>query len=72
VVIGGLVSSTILTLLVIPALYKWFGVPIEPEARLAERSIQDESNQVVYQTSQVVDSDLGIAQEGGHERHERK
>jgi cobalt-zinc-cadmium resistance protein CzcA len=26
VVIGGLVSSTILTLLVIPALYKWFAV----------------------------------------------
>jgi heavy metal efflux system protein len=26
VVIGGLVSSTILTLLVLPALYKWFAV----------------------------------------------
>ena len=26
VVIGGLVSSTILTLLVLPALYKWFSV----------------------------------------------
>ena len=31
VVIGGLVTSTILTLLVIPALYKWFSVRIEPE-----------------------------------------
>ncbi|RKX42565.1 MAG: hypothetical protein DRP64_09625, partial [Verrucomicrobia bacterium] len=30
VVIGGLVTSTILTLLVIPALYKWFKVS-EPE-----------------------------------------
>jgi len=30
VVIGGLVTSTILTLLVLPALYKWFA--IEPEA----------------------------------------
>ena len=30
VVIGGLVTSTILTLLVIPALYKWFSVRIEP------------------------------------------
>jgi len=29
VVIGGLVTSTILTLLVIPALYKWFA--IQPE-----------------------------------------
>ncbi|HOE96590.1 MAG TPA: CusA/CzcA family heavy metal efflux RND transporter [Candidatus Sumerlaeota bacterium] len=27
VVIGGLVSSTILTLLVLPALYKWFSIP---------------------------------------------
>jgi len=32
VVIGGLVTSTILTLLVIPALYKWFSVRIVQEA----------------------------------------
>ena len=31
VVIGGLATSTILTLLVIPALYKWFSVRIEPD-----------------------------------------
>jgi cobalt-zinc-cadmium resistance protein CzcA len=31
VVVGGLVSSTILTLLVIPAVYKWFA-PGNPEA----------------------------------------
>jgi cobalt-zinc-cadmium resistance protein CzcA len=31
VVVGGLVTSTILTLLVIPALYKWFAVKIEKE-----------------------------------------
>ena len=37
VVIGGLVSSTILTLLVIPALYKWFAVAMEPEALPVER-----------------------------------
>ena len=29
VVVGGLVSSTVLTLLVIPALYKWFSHPAE-------------------------------------------
>ena len=29
VVVGGIVTSTILTLLVIPALYKWFAVKIE-------------------------------------------
>jgi len=31
VVVGGLVTSTVLTLLVIPALYKWFAVRVEPE-----------------------------------------
>ena len=31
VVIGGLVTSTILTLLVIPAIYKWFAINIESE-----------------------------------------
>ncbi|RKZ49045.1 MAG: hypothetical protein DRQ58_02965, partial [Gammaproteobacteria bacterium] len=31
VVVGGLITSTILTLLVIPALYKWFAVKVEPE-----------------------------------------
>lgn len=33
VVVGGLVTSTTLTLLVIPALYKWFAVDIETEVR---------------------------------------
>jgi len=32
VVVGGLVTSTALTLLVIPALYKWFAVEVEYEA----------------------------------------
>jgi cobalt-zinc-cadmium resistance protein CzcA len=32
VVIGGLVSSTVLTLLVLPALYKWFAIDPDPEA----------------------------------------
>jgi len=31
VVVGGIVTSTILTLLVIPALYKWFAIRVEPE-----------------------------------------
>jgi cobalt-zinc-cadmium resistance protein CzcA len=31
VVVGGLVTSTILTLLVIPALYKWFAINVERE-----------------------------------------
>ena len=32
VVVGGLTTSTILTLLVVPALYKWFAIPVEHEA----------------------------------------
>jgi cobalt-zinc-cadmium resistance protein CzcA len=32
VVIGGLFTSTVLTLLVIPALYKWFAIKVEKEA----------------------------------------
>jgi len=32
VVIGGLVTSTLLTLLVVPALYKWFAIKVEKEA----------------------------------------
>jgi cobalt-zinc-cadmium resistance protein CzcA len=33
VVVGGLITSTILTLLVIPALYKWFAVQPEREIK---------------------------------------
>jgi cobalt-zinc-cadmium resistance protein CzcA len=33
VVVGGLVTSTILTLLVVPALYKWFAVEVEKETK---------------------------------------
>jgi cobalt-zinc-cadmium resistance protein CzcA len=32
VVVGGLVTSTLLTLLVIPALYKWFAVQANAES----------------------------------------
>ncbi len=31
VVVGGLVTSTILTLLVLPALYKWFSIPVSTD-----------------------------------------
>jgi cobalt-zinc-cadmium resistance protein CzcA len=72
VVIGGLVSSTILTLLVIPALYKWFAAAIEPEARLAQRRMHDERDQGVYQAPPVVRSDVGVAQDGGPEWNERE
>jgi len=34
VVIGGLITSTILTLLVVPAIYKWFTIDITDETKL--------------------------------------
>ncbi len=34
VVVGGLITSTALTLLVIPALYKWFAIDVEAEVNL--------------------------------------
>ena len=37
VVIGGLVTSTILTLLVIPALYKWFAIDIKQEEVISDQ-----------------------------------
>lgn len=42
VVIGGLVTSTLLTLLVVPALYKWFAVQVEHENGVTN-SEKDES-----------------------------
>jgi len=72
VVIGGLVSSTVLTLLVIPALYKWFAIATASEIRSLERSMADERDQGLYQTPQVIRSDLGAAQSSGVERHERE
>ena len=35
VVVGGLVTSTVLTLLVLPALYKWFTSPVSPHGSLS-------------------------------------
>ena len=34
VVVGGLVTSTLLTLLVIPAIYKWFAIDTESEIQM--------------------------------------
>ena len=49
VVIGGLVTSTVLTLLVIPALYKWFANNPNPENdKTGEHT--NEGNQSLLQT----------------------
>ena len=37
VVIGGLVSSTLLTLIVLPVLYQWFDRPAAPAASVDEQ-----------------------------------
>jgi cobalt-zinc-cadmium resistance protein CzcA len=39
VVVGGLITSTLLTLLVIPALYKWFAVHVEREQETQEENM---------------------------------
>ncbi len=44
VVIGGLVTSTVLTLLVLPGLYRWFAVPVDPD--VLARSNGDELGSV--------------------------
>lgn len=38
VVVGGLVTSTVLTLIVLPALYKWFAIPVEYEAEAPQQT----------------------------------
>jgi cobalt-zinc-cadmium resistance protein CzcA len=63
VVIGGLVTSTALTLLVIPALYRWFAVAPEQEVPTAERRAVHEGDQGVHQTPQAVGGDPGPAQD---------
>jgi cobalt-zinc-cadmium resistance protein CzcA len=72
VVIGGLVTSTILTLLVIPALYRWFAYAPEQEAPIAERSEVHERDQGIHPTPQAVGGDLGTPQGGGPDRYERQ
>ena len=39
VVIGGLVTSTLLTLLVIPALYKWFAVRVDRQVSVSATEV---------------------------------
>ena len=52
VVVGGLISSTLLTLVVLPALYQWFAVA--PERAIANNSSEEtehEGNQRIHQTA---------------------
>ena len=42
VVVGGLVTSTILTLLVLPALYKWFAIHVEEVAPAPRNALSSE------------------------------
>jgi cobalt-zinc-cadmium resistance protein CzcA len=42
VVVGGLVTSTVLTLLVIPSIYKWFAIGVEPETYTHEEKGRSE------------------------------
>lgn len=71
VVIGGLVTSTILTLLVIPALYRWFAVAPEREASTAARREVYARDQGVYPAPQAVGGDVSSPPGGGPHRSER-
>jgi cobalt-zinc-cadmium resistance protein CzcA len=72
VVIGGLVTSTALTLLVIPALYRWFAIASEQEVPTAERREVHERDQSLHPTPQVVGGHVSPAQGGGPDRDERR
>jgi len=57
--IGGMVSSTILTLIVIPAVYaliKGFGLPREPKAAVpVERGSHDQTTKNLFDHSQAAE-----------------
>ena len=54
VVIGGLITSTLLTLLVIPALYRWFAVDHRPRNRKhLNNNSANERNQSLHQSPQT-------------------
>jgi len=72
VVIGGLVTSTALTLLVIPALYRWFAIAPEGEVPAAERREGYERDQSIHPAPQVVGGHVSPAQGGGPDRDERR
>jgi cobalt-zinc-cadmium resistance protein CzcA len=72
VVIGGLVTSTILTLLVIPALYRWFAIALEQEVPATERREIHERDHSIHSTPQIVGGHPGSAPGGGTDRHERR
>jgi heavy metal efflux system protein len=60
VVIGGLVTSTILTLLVISALYRWFALDLSrgtPIIKAEERAV-DERHHDLYQTAHADSSNI--------------
>jgi copper/silver efflux system protein len=57
--IGGMISSTILTLVVIPAVYAWikgFGLPREPSSAVpVERELEVQATANVFERSQAAE-----------------
>jgi cobalt-zinc-cadmium resistance protein CzcA len=74
VVIGGLVTSTMLTLLVIPALYKWFAIAPERGvlSMTAEGKDAYDSKQGIQQTPHTGRSGAASTPERGADRDERR
>jgi hypothetical protein len=74
VVIGGLMTSTMLTLLVIPALYRWFAIDVDREAPAlkVEPGEAHDKNRVGHHPPHTVSSHAVPAHEGGTDRDERR
>ncbi len=74
VVIGGLVTSTMLTLLVIPALYRWFAIDLDREAPTmkAEQGDAHQGDHTIHHTPQTVGTHVIPLQGEGADRDERR
>ena len=74
VVIGGLVTSTMLTLLVIPALYRWFAIDVDREAPTlkVEPGEAHDKDRAGHHPTHTVSSHAVTAHEGGTDRDERR
>jgi heavy metal efflux system protein len=74
VVIGGMVTSTMLTLLVIPALYRWFAIDVDRETPTlkVEPGEGHGKDRVGHHPPHMVSSHAVPVHEGGTDRDERR
>jgi hypothetical protein len=74
VVIGGLVTSTLLTLLVIPALYRWFAIAPERDVLMLKGEDREvyEGTRGAAQPPYPVSGHIGPAQDEGTDQEKRR